>query len=475
MTREKYLVIRKGSITVYLTLVMLLIFTILFTFLEGARYQGQIVNARMVSEAAIESVFAEYQRSLLERYDIFAIDGAYCDSEFEIGNVDKRFVQNLIMNSGSGAFSFSNMAGAVTDYKLLTDDMAEAYVSMAADYMKQELVVDMAQSAISTLATSTDDTSLSIDKSMKSLEESQDALSSESNYTEEESTAITEYEKQEAANVSSDDKNIINKVLSMRSVGILPLVIENVSDISSKAVNLNDAPSVRTLGSGTHMDDRDVNTIDNAVFAAYLADKFGNYRNVKENTALDYELEYIYSGKESDRDNLEAVAESLVAIREVVNYAADIKDQAKMQKARIIAISIAGLLATPYLISVIQMAVIGAWAFMESIEDVKQLMAGEKVTGIEGYENVRLSYEDYIKILLLIKSNRNRIYRSLDLIEQNIRLEDSYANFKIDNLIVGVSWDSCLTSDRKFAGLLATYNPFGASYELTSSGYYTYE
>ncbi len=467
--------ISKGSITVYLTLILLLIFTILFTFLEGARYQGQMVNSMIVSEAAIDSVFAEYQRSLLERYEIFAIDGAYCDSEFDIGKVDRKFTENLAMNEGTGAFSLGNAAGAVTDYKLLTDNTAEAYVSMACEYMKQQLIVDAAQSAITGLADANDEDAISLDESMKSLEDSQDALGSNDNYSEEESTAITEYEKQEAANVSSEDRNIITQVLELQKSGILSLVIDNTADISEKLVDMTDVPSKRSLQEGTHSDERDVSLLDDAVFIAYLADKFGNYRNVNDDVALNYELEYIYAGHSCDRDNLEAVAESLVALREVVNFAADVKDQTKMQRARIIAISIAGIFATPYLIGVIQMAVISAWAFMESIDDVKLLMAGEKVAGIEGYENVQLGYEDYLKTLLLIRRNKTRIYRSLDLIEKNIRLEDSYANLKVDNLIVGVSWNSMLTSKRKFAGLLATYNPFGDGYELTNSGYYTYE
>ena len=51
--------------------------------------------------------------------------------------------------------------------------------------------------------------------------------------------------------------------------------------------------------------------IAKALFSEYVADHFGNYTEVREGTALDYEAEYILSGKDNDRDNLSSVVTNL--------------------------------------------------------------------------------------------------------------------------------------------------------------------
>ena len=49
-----------------------------------------------------------------------------------------------------------------------------------------------------------------------------------------------------------------------------------------------------------------------------------------------------------------------------------------------------------------------------------------------------MTYEDYLKIFLLIQ-NRNEKYRRMThLIEKNIRLQNEYSNFYLKNCIYGV-------------------------------------
>ena len=57
---------KKASITVFLTMLILLSASFFFALLETARLKGLGTKADIVSDAALESVFAEYQKEMPE-------------------------------------------------------------------------------------------------------------------------------------------------------------------------------------------------------------------------------------------------------------------------------------------------------------------------------------------------------------------------------------------------------------------------
>ena len=52
----------------------------------------------------------------------------------------------------------------------------------------------------------------------------------------------------------------------------------------------------------------------------YVIDHFTDFTDGPKGGELDYELEYILAGRESDKGNLETVAKKLVMLRFVPNY-----------------------------------------------------------------------------------------------------------------------------------------------------------
>ena len=78
----------KGSITVFATMLLMLVSQFLFTVLEAGRNLELKNVAKMNSEAVAESVFAQYCRPLWDEYRILTYD-AGSDSA---GNVD---IQNI--------------------------------------------------------------------------------------------------------------------------------------------------------------------------------------------------------------------------------------------------------------------------------------------------------------------------------------------------------------------------------------------
>ncbi len=68
---------KKGSITVFLTLILGVILSLVLTVVESARYSTEIARIEMSLYMGLHSIFAEYNRELLSQYDLYFIDSSY--------------------------------------------------------------------------------------------------------------------------------------------------------------------------------------------------------------------------------------------------------------------------------------------------------------------------------------------------------------------------------------------------------------
>ena len=66
-----------GEVTVYLTLTFVLFVSLILALVESASVQMAKNYRRADMNRALECVFAEYQKELLEKYDVFAIECGY--------------------------------------------------------------------------------------------------------------------------------------------------------------------------------------------------------------------------------------------------------------------------------------------------------------------------------------------------------------------------------------------------------------
>ena len=68
---------KKGYITVYLSLVTGILISLSLTIIEGVRMHTIRTQTECVMDMALDSALAEYHRELLEQYDMFFIDTSY--------------------------------------------------------------------------------------------------------------------------------------------------------------------------------------------------------------------------------------------------------------------------------------------------------------------------------------------------------------------------------------------------------------
>ena len=128
----------------------------------------------------------------------------------------------------------------------------------------------------------------------------------------------------------------LKKIKQMITEGILALVV-NTDKISKKQINYTGLASSMT-GKYDNGDSAFNKTKDALLMNEYLMMKFNSYADYIESEnslddCLDYTLEYILEGRDSDKENLEQVMLKLSGIRTGINLAYLITDQEKKAQA----------------------------------------------------------------------------------------------------------------------------------------------
>ncbi len=168
----------------------------------------------------------------------------------------------------------------------------------------------------------------------------------------------------------------------------------------------------------------------------------GNYCEPANEENLQYSLEYILAGKDSDRKNLAAAVSRIFLIRVADNFIAIWQDAERVAAAE--ASAATATILVPYLQPVMKQALLLYWSYQDSVGDLQTLLAGGKVQLLKSAGlDMELTYEQYLMILLLMTDQEALSYRTMDLIELAVRQTDGNENFRMDACI-----DSCLITGK---------------------------
>lgn len=471
MSKIKYY--RKGHITVFLSLILTLILSVVCTTIESARLQGVRMQIQNITDMGIYSAFAEYNKDLLELYDLFFIDMGYGTNDGTMERVNARIKEfteyNTDVTKGLEAieyFGYSDMwkvkvNNVVTDqYVISTDHNAKAYYSQAVTYMKNKLGI----SFIEGLVNQYDENIVQKQENFESYKEDENAMKSQIEsdkdaYQSMYDDALLEAEGDESEVEMTKPTDIGSPVDSIKTVQaspILTLVMEDSTTLSNKAIaNFDQISSKRELKTGNAtFQGQDKNALNLALFNEYIFEKFPNFRtqDFENEDGLQYQAEYILCGKDSDKANLEGVVNKLLLMREGINFTYLLADATKRLEVTTLATLIVGYLG-PLAVGALEMLLLLAWAYAESIIEVRMLLSGKKVALIKNTSNWNLSlsnlenlsqlldsgqedeggidYEGYLKVLMFFSDTNKKVKRSLDLIE--LTIQSSNENFYIDN------------------------------------------
>ena len=454
----KYCGKERGSITLFLALILSLLLSLVCTSIESAR--TQILNSM---DIGLYSVFGQYDRKLLEEYDLFALDGSMGGGQLNLAkicdNLESYMKPVLKQNSQKLELHQSGLTG----YRLLTDECGEVFYQQIVQYMQETLGSQGVQLLLNKMSDRERKTE-EADLKAKQAETggSIDRYDSEMNQASQKSRQAAqeaENRQQQEGQISTQPQadNPISIIKRIMKMGILELVLPPGREISTRTVSKDTMVSGRQLQQGMEMPDgvtADSSYTSGVLFQQYLMNHLGNYTDPSKES-LAYQMEYVFGGRDNDIDNLKSVASKLLFIREGVNFACLMADNVKRTEAQALAAAIASGFLVPPAAVVIESALLLCWAFAESILDLRGLLDGGKVALFKTAESWQLSleqlpklletgdqsrknapggmeYSDYLRLLLMQKSGKAVTFGAMDLVEYNMRTEQQQPGFRLD-------------------------------------------
>lgn len=419
----------KGEITVFLSLIFVLLLSLIGCLLQSASIHITKSMKRADTQLALESVFAEYETKMLNEYDVFV----------KLDSDEQKLSRRLWF------YGAKNMEHKIQKIKLLTDSNGQAFFEQAVRSMGGEVPEVKTISNVKW-----HEEEVRVNQELDTLlQENKVSLPTESNPLE-----VTKRIKE------SD---------------LLTLILPNSQSLSNRYVFLGELPSYRTLKQGTEQY-RNVSMeglTQKALFVEYLIRHFSDYTTNDVDNSLFYELEYLLEGKGSDKENLEAVLKKILTVRTGVNYVYLLTDQTKQAEAETMAVALCSAIPVPGVSVAVKQAILFAWAYGESIQDLRVLAKGERVAIVKTRENWQLdldgllklgtaeettkqiesengmSYSDYVKVFLATDKTENLCMRALDLMELK-------TGIKVDGCVTAVQMKSTLEMQRNIKDTFIT-------------------
>ena len=470
---EGYEMKLRGSMTVFAALVFMLVASMLFALLEGARAVSLRLYADMTSELAVESVFAEYQPLLWEDYHLLCLDGAYGTGTFSEQYAERALLSRVSKNIkskgvGDSLLKLSCSVAEVEEYQFLTDGEGAVFLHHAASDMKKNFPLLAAQQLYEQYVSG--HAVIPKEREDDPVEAARQALADQKQ-EEKEDRPKTVAEK-------GEEENVLDLVSEHKRGFLLGMVLQEADELSDRRIENDESLEHRALLQGTCAEIPEVNWYEK-ILALEYADKYlSDYgaaaqdRALTQNRALAYEMEYVVGGKESDKENLEAVVGRLLLTREAANVVHIMMDGRKRLEVSEMAMILAGVTANAAVIKAVEYGLIGAWAYVESVLDVRALLHGDKISFMKGQnqwtsslmnlsavldsslwaENCEggLSYQSYLKGFLFLMQEKQLAYRIMDVMEQTLRKTELYRNCRMDSMICASDYAISYEADTLF-------------------------
>ncbi len=443
----------------YLSLVFILLLALVGALIESASIQTMKNYRRADVNRGMECMFAEYQKELLEQYKVFAIEGSYESGTYSEDKVLGRL----------DYYCEGNINNKIERIQFLSDNNGKPFYDQVILYMEQKYELDIWTDKIGS-----------------------------KEYWEQQEEKVEEYETgQEASQKQLEDLLAENEVQlpeegspisildDLQTLSIVDLILPEGRTVSEKGISQGELLSQRQIqrcyGDFSDQDRENSLVISQGLFQQYLLDHFTTAADEETGHALDYEVEYLIAGKQSDRENLKEVMNKLLVIRLIPNYVFLQTDAQKKAEAEALALTICTALAVPMITEAAAQVILLAWAYGESLMDLKALLDGKKVplvkTGecwqlsLEGLLSLKegiggqdgkdsengLKYEEYLRILLLLSEKESLSMRALDLIEQNMRKTYGHSWFRVDQCISKIEVHSQCSLRRGITYEFSTY------------------
>lgn len=427
-----------GYLSVWLSLLILVLLTLFFTLLEGAIGLEGRMELESVTDQSAHSALALFCRPLHEKYDLLLMD--LSDGQ---GSSPRERLQSVLADYQYRGLEHCAASGgdiAVTGLRFAGDEGAQAL----SEQIRQVILAgEGTGGSTSTLpAQEIFEEAVQVDTVNKAWQEKWDQL------FEKIGSANERGAFEEGADGRGDPipgleafwKDPLLKQVFSGEPQISPgeLTGERFSDQPQRA-----SCPLTGLSTGRRA--------EGAVLTAYVREKCGYYRAQDQNGALWCRQEYLLCGGRSDRENLEGTLKRLLGIREVSNCACLFADAGRQEQARALAGTFSMVILAPELSKPLTIALLFAWSYLESIHDLQLLVEGKRVplikTSADWATPVRvllspasvggagggrrgMTYEQYLLAMVSLEDEKTVTCRLGDLMEMDVRLSEPTFSLK---------------------------------------------
>lgn len=443
-----------GQVTIFLVLLLIVLIGVLLYGLEFIRYEQAKGRAHHVTVGAVEHLMADYQVELADWYDLYAIDTNYLGKGKETAThrVWNYLEQNLSsvdrFGRANGLYQMSVIDSQVEPKQFLYENGCHSIKRQIHNWIVEEMIPTNRR------VSRRGDSKQGIKK-----------MSLQSGKTVQKTQTV----QNDAPRVVPDGVDPRGAMEQIKRGGLLKAAGNSQLPLSKEKKQKNGLPS-NTLSWEQSSNQITSHIKHRAELELYLFQHFNSALSVvrEEETEYQNELEYIITGKDNDYQCLDTIAMKILLLRVPINVMAIKKDTVKQGEAATASGVICAILMQPELFEEIKEGILMAWAFGESVADVKVLLQGEKVPLKKHSSNWNLSfhelfniegasvkgtkegmdYEDYLKLFLATMSEKKLYMRILDLMQLNIQRK--YPEFEIKDCMTEYEITAQIQYDKKY-------------------------
>ncbi len=430
----------RGYLTVFLSLSLsILIGFVLFLTGSSIKNAGKI-RLEIATDVGMNSVLAEFHKALHDRYALLYVDISYLNKEPSISNMENRLRFYLSRNIdscredepwGDVELKEVSITGIITAVEGNGNSMKHQAVKYIQDSGIQRKEADVCGYL-----------------EMAGRLEERDVMEEWSALQE----IIAGMELPQVKNQKGEWEEVplgnpADRIFGMAGSDPLYLLRVNPDNIHIGNIQKEKYISGRKIENMTKTEGI---PIDDQLFITYLFEKMGWYRDIKEDSLLQYQLEYIIQGNPSDYENLKAVAERLIRWRFAVNTDYVMENTSIYEEAANMAETLYAVQLKTEFREPVTRSILYACAYLETIAEVNYLFEGgsveieksrwqtsiEQVSSGEIYYEFsgqgELSYEQCLSCMLLLLPENIRNLRSMDIMEMDIRYLTGNSYFSMD-------------------------------------------
>lgn len=459
----------KGYLTVFLSLSLSILIGFVLLLVGFAVGSAEKVRMESATDAGMNSVLGEFHIGLHDRYGLIYIDASYLDKEPSVDNVAGRldfYIREGLRNQEGyapwGEVRLTNLQ--ITGFGTAAEGMGSSMKHQAVCYIQDKGIRGKESSAHEYISSIGDADTRDVLGEWGALQEQIAGM--------ELPRILNEKGKWEEVPLG----NPADAVFELTGSDILYLLGANEWQ-SGVSIRPEDYISGRRISRMGNSPGRET---DDLWFLSYLFAQMGRYHAPREDSLLQYQLEYIAQGRESDHENLKAVAERLLSWRFAKNVAYALENPSLCGEAWAMAGELHAVLLKPEFQEPVSRSILYACAYLESLAEVKCLMSGGQIhiegdsfsMGVEqvatggipsaaASEEGGIGYEEYLACMIAMLPEEVRNLRSMDIMEMDIRHISGNPHFFMD-------W--CI---ERYTAEISARDSLGREYKLYRTyGYY---